>query len=370
MTWFSGDWSYRKSHIINAQAGADTLYQKRVKVWYGSGTDSDENVYLAGKCRTDFGDVRFCDDDGTTELDYWMEEKVDSDYVVFWVEIADDLSTVNATVFVYYGNANATTTSNGDDTFVFFDDFIGDSLNLTKWVVREGDVTVSDGELILTGTTGTRGRIDGLVEFNPNSAVHAKSRLNIYSHYQFPIFTRISNDNTLSDAMGVYTNPFTAIFFISYNEGTFTATNITGSVPDTGVYRIWEIKWIANKVSLYVDKSHIVTHTTNVPDETQVCYFRETNVVGYNVYVDWIFVRKYVDPEPAHGSWGSEEISEPPSPPSPPKIPSITSPPKIYICPHCGAVLLEKTITYDILGQAFCTDCYKLLPLKIERGRR
>ena len=26
-----------------------------------------------------------------------------------------------------------------------------------------------------------------------------------------------------------------------------------------------------------------------------------------DMYVDWVFVRKWVDPEPAHGSWGSEE---------------------------------------------------------------
>jgi len=104
MGWLTG-WTYRKSHVINSASGAGTNYQVKIKAHYGSGTDSGEDVYLNGKCRTDFGDIRFTDDDGETELDYWMEEKVDSDYAVFWIEIADDLSSSNATIYIYYGNS-------------------------------------------------------------------------------------------------------------------------------------------------------------------------------------------------------------------------------------------------------------------------
>jgi len=107
--WLTG-WQYRKSHVINSASGAGTNYQVRIKVHYGSGTDSGEDVYLNSHCRTDFGDVRFTDDDGATELDYWMEEKVDSDYAVFWVEVADDLSSSSATIYVYYGKSDATYT--------------------------------------------------------------------------------------------------------------------------------------------------------------------------------------------------------------------------------------------------------------------
>jgi len=73
--WLAG-WKYRKSHkIIGSTAEAVTDYQVRIKVHYGSGTDSGEDVYLNGKCRMDFGDIRFTTSDGQTLLDYWMEEK-------------------------------------------------------------------------------------------------------------------------------------------------------------------------------------------------------------------------------------------------------------------------------------------------------
>ncbi|MCW4043917.1 MAG: hypothetical protein NWE94_00170, partial [Candidatus Bathyarchaeota archaeon] len=104
-------------------------YQIRVQVNYGSGTDGGENVYLAGKCRVDFGDVRFTADDGSTLLDYWMERSgVD--------ETPTDIrGTVfvsnNGTAYVGWGNnlyksvdfgqswQNIATISNADLTVVF-----------------------------------------------------------------------------------------------------------------------------------------------------------------------------------------------------------------------------------------------------------
>lgn len=46
----------------------------------------DMFVCLNGRCRTDFGDVRFTDSLGN-DLDYWIQTQVDSEYAVFWVEI-------------------------------------------------------------------------------------------------------------------------------------------------------------------------------------------------------------------------------------------------------------------------------------------
>jgi len=124
MPWLTG-WLHRKSHeIVGSTAGAVTDYQIRIKVHYGSGTDSGEDVYLNGKCRTDFGDIRFTDSDGVTELSYWMEEKLDGDYAIFWVKVPYiPASPDTAIIYIYYGNPSATTTSNGVSTFIRFTDF-------------------------------------------------------------------------------------------------------------------------------------------------------------------------------------------------------------------------------------------------------
>jgi hypothetical protein len=85
--WLQG-WNYRKKHDMhNFPTGAPYKYPMRFKVHYGSGVDSGEDVYLNGKCRSNFSDVRFTKKDGKTLLNYWLEKKVDNDYAIFWVEV-------------------------------------------------------------------------------------------------------------------------------------------------------------------------------------------------------------------------------------------------------------------------------------------
>jgi parallel beta-helix repeat protein len=116
---------FRKSHIINSSIGTGTNYQVRIVVWRTSGTDNGENVYVGTKCRADFGDIRFTEADGFSELDYWLET-YDGSKGVFWVEIKDDLSYAPKTIYIYYGNKDAHTTSNGTNTFLIFRDLTSD----------------------------------------------------------------------------------------------------------------------------------------------------------------------------------------------------------------------------------------------------
>ncbi|RLG76802.1 MAG: hypothetical protein DRO12_03710, partial [Thermoprotei archaeon] len=90
-----------------------------------------------GKCRSDFGDIRFTSDDGQTLLDYWTEEKVDDDYAGFWVKVSSIPASPNeVTIYVYYGKSDATSESSGADTFPFFDDFSANTISeysLSGW---------------------------------------------------------------------------------------------------------------------------------------------------------------------------------------------------------------------------------------------
>jgi uncharacterized repeat protein (TIGR02543 family) len=76
--WLPG-WSYRRSHLINPADGAGRDYQINIQLSYNSQQnqpqmdDSYGVVDLGGHSRTDFGDVRFTEADGSTLLDYWLE---------------------------------------------------------------------------------------------------------------------------------------------------------------------------------------------------------------------------------------------------------------------------------------------------------
>lgn len=72
--------AYRKSHEIDGSTGgAQTDYQKQIRVFRSDGADIDEGVFVGTKCRADFGDIRFRQ--GVTELDNWLEETASSAFL-------------------------------------------------------------------------------------------------------------------------------------------------------------------------------------------------------------------------------------------------------------------------------------------------
>jgi hypothetical protein len=210
---------------------------------------------------------------------------------------------------MYYGKADAATTSDGDGTFLFFDDFPGSSLDLNKWIVRTGNVAVSGGELILTGTTGTRGLIDGLVGVPVGSAIHAKSRTQGggSGYYQL-IGLRITNDNNNRAGYLFYETSTATWYFETHLSGVTTQVAVTPVTP--GQYSVYQITWKSGESTLYQDDVQLGQSTSNIPTANNVAVFREANAVNSNVYVDWVFIRKFVSPEPAHGTWQNEESGQ------------------------------------------------------------
>lgn len=143
MGWLNG-WKYRKSYIITGSAdGIQTDYQVGIKAYYGNGTDGTESyngitigkVYLGAKCNTDFSDLRFTDNTGQWVLSYWIDPTGSSDgnYAIIWVKIPTiPASPDTVTIYIYYGNVDATTTSNGTNTFIRFDDCNSSSTDGTQ----------------------------------------------------------------------------------------------------------------------------------------------------------------------------------------------------------------------------------------------
>jgi len=322
MGWLGG-WSYRKSHVINGASGAGTNYQVKVKVNYGSGTDSGENVYLNGKCRTDFGDIRFTDDDGETLLDYWMEEKVDGDYAVFWVEVKDDLSSNNATIYVYYGKSDASTTSNGANTFLFFDDFDGTDIDFNKWSLV-GDTQISyqvSNSLLRFWQIGTTDR-----ERNPSHNLTVVS-----DNYMFEARCRTESDgSTLYYKVGVLISNENAksgsasnLVYMAINRwgssenwnwrcerkvnGVWSNVANSGNETITTNWRVFGIARIGTTFYVFKDyEQEASTTITTISNNYIMLFDRLASSNKYNTF-DWARVRKYVSPEPSHGAWGNEE---------------------------------------------------------------
>ena len=299
-------WSGTYSHYTNYKT---SLLGYSVNVV--DSAEQDDEVSCEGRCRADFGDVRFAGSDGVTLLDYWIEEQVDGDHATFWVEIADDLSSASATIYMYYGNTSATTTSNGDATFVFFDDFDGGSLDLGKWVVRQGDVSVVSSELVLTGIASPRGIVDSLTTFGPYSSLHTRARLSqgiTHTHH----FCSMRESGTWSNRAGdLYTVNTGANKAHYVTVETDTTSFVYVALADVTAYHLYTAAWKLGESRVYQDDTPKATITTNVPSVDMSVVFYEGETANTYCYVDWCFVSKWVDPEPAHGAWGSHEAEKP-----------------------------------------------------------
>ncbi|HRP37051.1 MAG TPA: DUF2341 domain-containing protein, partial [Candidatus Dojkabacteria bacterium] len=109
------DWSKRKSITLNNTLAEQTNYQVRIPVSY----DSD--------MQPDFDDIRFTNSAGTV-LDFWLEHKVDNTSAIVWVEVDTLAGSGNTSIYMYYGNSIATSSSNGLETFILFEAFTADTL--------------------------------------------------------------------------------------------------------------------------------------------------------------------------------------------------------------------------------------------------
>jgi len=314
--WLSG-WKYRKEHNISGSTvGALSDYQVKIVAHYGSGSDSGQDVYLNGHCQSDFDDVRFTASDGSTLLDYWIveDEVYSGDNATFWVKVPSiPASSDNVTIYIYYGNSSVSNASDGDATFLFFDDFNGASLNLTKWDVEAGSgYSVSDGSLSIyyDGSTRTLIDADASYAYLYNVSVCTRSKVNVSTDPDSPNFVKLhqhgSSTNSECVKMWWGDDDPPHVYCRVANEGSTT----TSSALSWGSSDAWQIAWVGWNSSVarfYRGDSLMYTASSNIPDEALVPAFWSASVAGKTLMVDWVFLRKWVDPEPSQGSWGSEE---------------------------------------------------------------
>lgn len=111
--WYNSSWTKRKALTVNNSANASSLTNYQIQV----------DVSFDADMQPDFDDIRFTDSDGTTLISYWRESYTTSSAATFYVEIPSVVALSTKTIYMYYDNSSASTTSNGNETFTFFDGF-------------------------------------------------------------------------------------------------------------------------------------------------------------------------------------------------------------------------------------------------------
>ncbi len=99
--WLVG-WSYRRPIYVQENSG-NTLTDYQIKVVL------DSTNFDFSKANPDGSDVRFTDSDGVTLLNYWIEEWDSvNQQAIIWVKVPLINASENKTIYMYYGNPNAT----------------------------------------------------------------------------------------------------------------------------------------------------------------------------------------------------------------------------------------------------------------------
>jgi predicted outer membrane repeat protein len=313
-SWWNSAWTKRVPITISNPGAALTGYQVKVNLNY----DPD--------MRVDFSDLRFADD-SNTELPYWIETYTASSTAVVWVKVPNIASTT--TIYLYYGNPSAESSSNGSNTFEFFDDF--STYDTSKWPSPQPSyAVVSNGELVLSASNGQNDYFTSSSQFGNGVLVAARVKTSF--HYEpNTCWGQQAVDvgfGTSGSNYAVITPnricPIQHSIFV-YSGGSTGYTGIGGPGHDTGFHWL-ALRRISSALTTgSVDATELGNAGLGLPSLAPVLFH------NYNLYswtntitVDEALVRKYASPEPT-STIGEEEINgiAPSLTPTPTKTPTL-----------------------------------------------
>ncbi|MFC1663743.1 DUF2341 domain-containing protein [Patescibacteria group bacterium] len=318
--WLSG-WNYRKKITITGETGAGTDYQVPLSIGDSAGGD----FHLEGNCQDFPNDIRFTDGDGGTELDYWIDNPA-VDPITAWIEVTDDLGS-NVDIYVYYGKSGESTTSNGRNTFIVWDDFDGGT---EQW-----SETDPSGHITIDRTTDKHLKVSGL--FNNEDAyayISGKSVGDFVYDFDFRLTSELHNNGVghvgLSDDLddGKNCNAVSYEAHI-FNRGvaSFQGIKITGQANWDGLSQntTYYTRYRRINTTVYLDvystkalrdaggngdvhdRALAAVSTTWTYVYAIQSYDADAADVWDDCWLDNYLLRKYALTEPALDSYGSEE---------------------------------------------------------------
>jgi len=262
---------YRRPVTINNTQNSNNLTNYQVLV-----TLDTASLISAGKMRSDCGDIRFTDSDGSTLLNYWIESGCNSGSTRIWVKVPSIPANSSKTIYVYYGNSSATSQSNPTATFIFFDDA---EQNYGNWESIQGRWHRESGSNCrYQGSYGwaySSGCLGGYSDYE-NASLQSKA-------FNLPSNTRIefySRGYTESCCDYLY-------FEISYNGGSS-----------------WSNLW-SNRGSWSWSLTAL-TPSSSSNTKIRFRFYSDHSVTYSGVAFDYLKIRAYTSPEPTT-SVGAEQ---------------------------------------------------------------
>lgn len=295
-----GSWQYFKDLTITNTGSPLSDYQVLVNL-------KDDNFPPYAKNRGE--DIRFIDAGGN-ELSYWIESWDNSSKTAsIWVKVPSIITDSSTIMKMYYGNPNAISSSNGDKTFEFFDDFSDGKYDTNpEWSVEEGIGYWSANSNELVATISGNNHFDSIYAnktlYNQSISMRFKSTTGGNRGQNWPAIYPIWN-GSISSGSGYY-----LIFYWSepwameFGKGTTGRPQVIkyAAISPDNEYHNFKINIYDGRFKIYLDdmatpKIDIVDKQYSISDRF---YLRKYGDMGaYYSFFDDIRVRKYASPEPS-----------------------------------------------------------------------
>jgi hypothetical protein len=292
-TWWLGNWNLKRPILINNTYGDNvTNYQLK-------------SINLS-EYEINASSTRIINESSGLIQNHW-NETIDNngnlEYVWCNYSKMNNGSWINNTYYIYYqSNPLVNTISNGTLTFLFFDDFLGSSINNLKWNIN-GNPIVSNGNLICTDTA------DEYVK-TKNTYQYKATRAKLDYITEMP-----GRETTYGFTTSILpTNPSEIFFYrtTGYNIYSMDSTNtesITATLPGIG-YKIYDIHWLNDAANFYGNDGVLMYSAVSYYADSPLPILIGNRYADGEIKVDWILIRKYTINEPELWTVGNIEYPE------------------------------------------------------------
>jgi hypothetical protein len=309
------DWGYYYTlQVTNNVSSSLTDFQVKISI-------NTSSLISAGKMNSNGNDIRFVDGSTCNTMPYWIESGMNTANTVIWVKVPFLAGSGKKTISMYYGNTAAAAASNGDSTFLVFDDFDGSSLNTTKWSLKKtnsASISVSSGKLVMSciynSSTPESVNIRSVDPFDaPIVSEGFVSAAEGY--YPFIGIVNAGSDdgyNLFYDSK--FVNPPGMYMGKSYYNslGNLAGTKTYTATNPTNITGIWQYYWPSTNSQKGVWPGGSVSGTASGPTLSNSV----NPVIGMlmvsdgTMEIDWFRARKYAETEPGTAV-GDEVVNEP-----------------------------------------------------------
>ena len=293
--WDTTGWTkYKEINITNNVASDISNFQVLL------------NVTHAASMQADFDDLRFIwvnnsDSTDERELNYFIENKVDSDYADVWINNTFITASSSVIVKMYYGNPGVSSLSNGSLVFNFFDDFADN--DITDWTVNGGTWSASGGIVSQTGDLSAYGYLYKTGVTYPDPFIlESKIRPNTNNLETFGIELAVNAANEMSLSIGSYSNTRFQIW--ADGSSVYDLTAMTA-----GTWYNAKIEGRGSTVYGYIDGDELgsggVSYNDPSMNRIQFVVHQTQDYASY----DFVRLREYVATEPTSVFGSEQDIS-------------------------------------------------------------